>query len=100
IATVFTSTRSGSLMYVSTEIPSRPMITAAIPPSMLSTTFLSVSANKFHLCEDGTRAASEGPARAPSNHMVDTTAGHTSDPGTMVLSVSETRAAQQSRVPH
>src|SRR5687767_14502535 len=45
IATVFTSTRSFCLTYVSTGIPSRPITTAAIPPSTLSTTLLSVSAN-------------------------------------------------------
>src|SRR5262245_46214750 len=75
IATVLTSTRSASLMYVSTEIPSSPMITAAMPPSMLSTTFLSVSANKFHLSEHGTRAARVGLGVVPANHM--TVAGQT-----------------------
>src|SRR5689334_16793503 len=46
IPTVLTSTRSACRTYESTGMPSRPMTTAAMPPSTLSTTFLSVSANK------------------------------------------------------
>src|SRR5688572_19673711 len=50
-------------------MPSRPMITAAMPPSTLSTTFLSVSANTFHLDEHGTRSAHRELVLAPSNHI-------------------------------
>src|SRR5688572_24567059 len=55
------------------------MITAAMPPSTLSTTFLSVSANKVHLTDDVTRGrVTSASFPASDRQLVATVAGQVS----------------------